>query len=150
MKRFLSLFCCFALILSLVACGADSSYDGGAKYMESAESYVDNGWSASEGGSDPAAAESPVLKERKQIYRYELSLKTASYDELTEKIRGETRDLGGFVESMDESQYGDSQRTRDHSDKIHPRPVIIRILKPKAILQVLGCYQIVFHHSSSL
>lgn len=106
MKRFLTILCCLALVFSLLACSSEVTRDGGAKYAANEDySSPENGWSESE--KSASESDSSALTERKQIFRYDLSLKTSSFDELTDRIRGEAKALGGFVESMDQDQYGD-------------------------------------------
>ncbi|MBP5289004.1 MAG: DUF4349 domain-containing protein [Clostridia bacterium] len=104
MKRFFAIVLSLVMIISLAACGAESARDSGSKYASERYAEDGNGWNES-APVEEAKSESSALTERKQIFQYDLSLKTSSYDELTERIRGEARALGGFVESMNQDEY---------------------------------------------
>ena len=122
MKRIIAILISLILILSLAACGSANSsdrsgysgdesrqidpeavdYDGGASWGKAVKNNASLESDKSGGNSG-----SSVLKERKQIYYYDLSLRTSSFDDLVEKIRSETAALGGFTESMSQDEYGD-------------------------------------------
>ena len=92
------------LLLTLASCAA--SFEG-AKSVDEGMRYEEPGWVAERNDSetkseDPSASD---LGERKQIFRYKLSLQTVGYDELLSRIRTEAKSLGGFVESLEEDQY---------------------------------------------
>lgn len=96
MKKFVSLVLCLLLVFSLVSCAASVNKESSPEWSVSDSSW---GGSASEEGTGTSLSSSD-LQGRKQIYRYELSLYTSSFDELTQSIRGEVAALGGFVEEV--------------------------------------------------